>query len=126
MFISIDASFGIHGDGKSHSGYAAMIDGGSVEAKSKKQSIVTKHSTEAEMVALSDMLSLAIGESVFKIIRYFFIKDRTDSGEVKLMYMKQLIADIWTTIFNVRGFDRCEPTWYWLLGQHNANGEGFE
>jgi hypothetical protein len=134
MFVSIDASFGIHADGKSHSGYAAMIAGGSVEAKSKKQSIVTKHSTEAEMVALSDMSSLAIWWREFVIyqgykigaieieqdntsciklaevgrsqnpfskhinIRYFFIKDRIENGEVKLKYVytEQLIADILT------------------------------
>ena len=58
--ISIDAAFALHWDGKSHSGYVAIIGGGSVEAKSKKQSLVTKSSTEAEMVALSDMSSLAI------------------------------------------------------------------
>lgn len=121
MFVSIDASFGIHG--KSHSGYAAMMAGGSVEAKSKKQSLATKNSTESEMVALSDMSSLAIwwrnlvlhqgynlgaieieqdNTSCIKLaeagrshnpfskhinVRYFFIKDRIDNGEVKLKYV---------------------------------------
>ena len=73
MFVSIDASFGIHADGKSHSGYAAMMAGGSIEAKSKKQSIVTKHSTEAEMVALSDMSSLAIWWREFVIYQGYKI-----------------------------------------------------
>jgi hypothetical protein len=45
LYVSIDAAFGLHPDGKSHSGYVAMIAGGSVEAKSKKQSLVTKSST---------------------------------------------------------------------------------
>ena len=58
--ISNDAAFALHWNGKSYSGYVAMIGGGSVEAKSKKQSLVTKSSTEAAMVALSDMPSLAI------------------------------------------------------------------
>jgi hypothetical protein len=60
LSASIDASFGTHVDGKSHSGYVGLLAGGSVEAKSKKQSLTTKSSTEAELVALSDMLSLAI------------------------------------------------------------------
>jgi hypothetical protein len=71
--VSIDASFGIHMDGKSHSGYAAMIAGGCVEAKSKKQSLVTKNSTESEMVALSDMASLAIGWREFMLAQGYSI-----------------------------------------------------
>lgn len=43
--LSIDASFGIPVDSKSHSGYVASIAGGCVEAKSRKQSLVTKNST---------------------------------------------------------------------------------
>jgi hypothetical protein len=111
-----------------------MIAGGSVEAKSKKQSLVTKNSTEAEIVALSDMSSLAIWWREFMLgqgydlgainieqdntsciklaeagksqnpfsrhinIRYFFIKDRLEQGELKLQYVKteDLIADILT------------------------------
>lgn len=53
----IDASYGAHdSDGKSHSG--AMIGIGealSIQVKSSKQKIVTKSSTEAELVAVTDM-----------------------------------------------------------------------
>lgn len=52
----IDASFAQHGDGKSHTGLAVMIGQACVMAKSSKQKIVTKDSTEAELVGLSDML----------------------------------------------------------------------
>ena len=131
---SIDASFGIHSDGKSHSGYVAMMAGASVESKSKKQSLNTKSSTESEMVALSDMSSLAIwwrdfilcqeydigaieieqdntscirlaeaGRSFNPLsrhihLRYFFIKDRIEKGEIKLTYVKteDMISDILT------------------------------
>jgi hypothetical protein len=134
LHTSVDASFGIHSDGKSHSGYVGVIAGGSVEAKSKKQGLVTKSSTESELVALSDMTSLAIwwrefmmcqgyniGEmeveqdntSCIKLaengrsfnpmsrhinIRFFFIKDRMDAGEIKLKYVQtdELVADILT------------------------------
>jgi hypothetical protein len=58
--VSIDAAFGVHRDGKSQSGYVAMMSGASMESKSKKQSLVAKNSTEAELIALSDMVSLAI------------------------------------------------------------------
>ena len=53
--VFIDASYGVHADGKSHTGSCVVIgDVGAVHCKSSKQSIVTKSSTEAELVALSD------------------------------------------------------------------------
>lgn len=56
--VYIDASFGVHGDGKSHTGSCIVIgDTGAVHCKSCKQQIVTKSSTEAELVALSDSVS---------------------------------------------------------------------
>tara|TARA_B100002003_G_C14152859_1_gene554651 strand:- start:307 stop:5016 length:4710 start_codon:yes stop_codon:yes gene_type:complete len=50
----VDASFGCHSDGKSRSGIAVMLCGGMIYTSSSKQKIVTKSSTEAELVALSD------------------------------------------------------------------------
>ena len=53
--VYIDAAYGVHVDGKSHTGSCVVIgDVGSVHCKSSKQGIVTKSSTEAELVALSD------------------------------------------------------------------------
>ena len=53
--VFIDAACGVHADGKSHTGSCIVIgDVGAVHCKSSKQSIVTKLSTEAELVALSD------------------------------------------------------------------------
>ena len=51
----VDAAYGVHADGKSYTGSCIVIgDVGSVHCKSSKQSIVTKSSTEAELVALFD------------------------------------------------------------------------
>jgi hypothetical protein len=51
----IDAAYGLHKDGKSVTGCLTVIgESGPVHAKSVKQKIVTKSSTEAEMVATSD------------------------------------------------------------------------
>jgi hypothetical protein len=61
IYGSIDASYGTHLDGKSHSGLTLSVGRGTVLSMSKKQSIVTKSSTEAEIVAVSDMLSPVIG-----------------------------------------------------------------
>ena len=55
----IDAAYGVHEDsGKSHSGCVIVVgERGPVFAQSTKQRIVTKSSTEAELVALSDSAS---------------------------------------------------------------------
>ena len=59
----IDAAYGVHQDsGKSHTGcvVVALGDAGPIFSKSTKQKIVTKSSTEADFVGLSDTASQAI------------------------------------------------------------------
>jgi hypothetical protein len=58
----IDASYGVHkSSGKSHTGCAIVLgDAGVLSARSSKQKIVTKSSTEAELVGLSDSAAHAI------------------------------------------------------------------
>eukprot|EP01033_Poteriospumella_lacustris_P009627 gene9628-6889_t len=57
----IDVAYGVHTDsGRSHTGCVVTIGSGPVFAKSAKQKIVTKSSTEAELVGLSDTASQAI------------------------------------------------------------------
>jgi hypothetical protein len=51
----VDAAYAPHGDGKSHSGLYLTLGEGAFLVKSTKQQIVTKSSTEAELVAASDM-----------------------------------------------------------------------
>jgi hypothetical protein len=50
----VDASFGVHEDGKSHTGSVILFGGGPIYVNSRKQKIVTKSSWEAEVVAASD------------------------------------------------------------------------
>jgi histone deacetylase 1/2 len=130
----IDASYGVHQDAKSHSGMHLSLGLGAFFVKSSKQKIVTKSSTEAELVALSDMCSTVIWSREFLIaqgydmppaivyqdnqstmaliergdshsertrhikIRYFWVKDRVDSGDLEIIYQPtdDMIADILT------------------------------
>jgi hypothetical protein len=56
IHVYADASFGTHIDGKSHTGVIATVgmNGGAAYTSSTKQKLVTKSSTEAELVAAND------------------------------------------------------------------------
>jgi hypothetical protein len=56
----IDASYGVHADCRSHSGMIVTMGGAPIDAKSVKQTINTKSSAEAELMALSDQCSRVI------------------------------------------------------------------
>jgi hypothetical protein len=130
----IDSSFGVHPDGKGHTGTVIIVNKGAVYCKSGKQKLVAKSSTEAELVGLSDMLSQVLwtrnfleaqgydmepvqvfqdnkstimlaekgrstsGRTRHVSIRYFFVKDRIESKEIKLNYVPTdaMMADFFT------------------------------
>jgi hypothetical protein len=56
----VDASYAVHGDYKSHTGGYISLGRGPIWVKSTKQKLTTKSSTEAELVAISDVLSQII------------------------------------------------------------------
>ena len=123
--LFVDASYGVHHDGKSHTGSCIVIgDLGAVHCRSSKQLIVTKSSTEAELVGLSDSANQGIfirnfllaqgyqmgpvtilqdnqscmaliergrlgAERTWHIqIRYFWVKERVDTGEARIEYLR--------------------------------------
>jgi len=132
----IDASFGVHADGKSHSGVYVSIgqNGGPIFVKSNKQKLVSRSSTEAELIALADgvpellwmreiftFLGYKIptsivyqdnqstiflaekgkcnhGKSRFFPVKYFFVKQHVEAGDIKLVYLptEEMIADFLT------------------------------
>jgi hypothetical protein len=130
----VDASYGVHMDGKSHTGGTDTLGKGSYSSTSTKQQIVTKSSSEAELVGISDRLSPLIANLYFLkaqgfevgpiqiaqdnrstivmankgrpigkrtrhiAIRHFFVKDRIDMNEVKLVNVKteDMVADYFT------------------------------
>lgn len=130
----IDASYAPHPDAKSHAGAFITLGTGPIYVRSAKTKLVLKSSTEAELVALSDMAgelvwtrSFLIGQGL-KIgpvlafqdnkstiilaergknhsprtkhiaVRYFFIKDRIEQGDIALEYLPtaKMIADLLT------------------------------
>jgi hypothetical protein len=58
---SADASYASHPDGRGHTGFACTIGGSTVYARSVKQRLVSKSSSEAELLALN----LAVDETLY-------------------------------------------------------------
>ena len=122
--IFVDAAYGVHSDGRSASGSVISLgEAGPIHVKSCKQKIVTKSSTEAELVATSDscntpfqvrrfliaqghecgpvilyqdnlscMHLLAKGKASSErsrhiAIRYFWLKERVDEGEIRIEHL---------------------------------------
>jgi histone deacetylase 1/2 len=50
----VDASYGVHNDAKSQSGLVIKLGEGTIFVRASKQKLVSKSSTEAELIALSD------------------------------------------------------------------------
>jgi hypothetical protein len=130
----VDASYAVHVDGKGRTGNVVTLGTGAFKIMSTKHNIVTKSSTEAEIVGVSDGMGSNLGfmylmeEQGYDVkplilyqdntsaitlmekgrstsqrtkhiaTRYFFIKDRINSGEIKLVHMgtKDMIADFYT------------------------------
>ena len=134
IYAYVDASFAVHSDMKSHTGSLISLGKGAIHAKSNKQRLMTKSSTESELVGLSDTIPVVIwlrnllleqgynvnpaimyqdnmstitmakkGKSTNERtrhinIRYFFAKDKIESGELKIEYLQteDMIADLLT------------------------------
>jgi hypothetical protein len=130
----VDASYGVHDDAKSQTGLSISLGEGPFFAKCSKQKVVSKSSTEAELIGLSDSVSQVIWSREFlkaqgydvppaKVfqdnkstiilankgrstsdrtrhinIRYFWVKDRIDTGDVVLEHLPtdDMVSDILT------------------------------
>ena len=161
LFAYIDAAYGQHPDGKSHTGVCMLLGKGAFYVQSSKQRIVSKSSTEAEIVAVSDGLSEVIWARNFLVdqgvplgpavvyqdnmstmdlmekgrstssrtkhisIRYFFVKDRVESGEVVIRYAptEQMVADMLTKPLQGELFRKLRMALLNLRERQSAAGE---
>jgi hypothetical protein len=61
----VDVAFGVHDDGKSHTGEVKRLGEATVSAKSTKQKMVAKDSTEAELIGLTDKVDSVLKTDEF-------------------------------------------------------------
>ena len=135
LFTWVDASYAIHPDMRGHTEGLMSYGTGVVHAKSSKQKLNVKSSTECEIVGVSEYTPFNIwlmmfmeaqgytlknnilfqdnqssirmekngrnsctGNSRHVHIRYFFVKDRVDKGEITIKYCPThlMLADFFT------------------------------
>jgi hypothetical protein len=73
--LYVDASYGVHHDGKSHTGACVVMgDTGAVHCTSTKQDIVVKSSTEGELVAVSNAANQGLNSRQFLIAQGYKMK----------------------------------------------------
>ena len=61
----VDESYAVHGDCKSHTGGTLSLGGGSIVSTSTKQKLMTKRSTEYELVGVDDISPQIIWKNYF-------------------------------------------------------------
>jgi hypothetical protein len=71
----IDASFAVHPDMRSHTGGTSSLSKSSVYSTSRKQQIITKSSTEAELVGVDDGMPLVLWTHNFLMAQGYKVTD---------------------------------------------------
>ena len=131
----VDASYAVHPDMKSHTGGTMSLGKGAIYSTSTRQKLVTKSSTEGELVGVADVMPQILWTRYFLEaqgygvkdsivyqdnqsamllekngrgssskrtrhinIRYFFVQDRVNNGEVQIEYCPtgEMLADYFT------------------------------
>ena len=72
---SLDASFAVHPDMKSHTGATMTMGKGTVQSMSTKQKVNTRSSTEAELVSVNDIISKVLWTRQFLEAQSYGIMD---------------------------------------------------
>ena len=85
---SIDASFAVHMDMKSHTGYCLTMGQGSTISGSNTQSITTRSSTQAELVGIDDDIGFVEWTSLFC---KFQVKDYPEEHPLKKLSTKNMV-----------------------------------
>ena len=149
LLWSIDASFGVHHDFKSHTGGALTLGRGCPISGSGKQKLNTSSSTHAELVGVDDFMPKVLWSKLFMEaqgyeiknnvvfqdnksaillekngqkssgkrsralnIRYFFITDQIEKGNVRVEYCStdRMVSDFMTKPLTGRAFQTHKKT----------------
>jgi hypothetical protein len=104
----IDASFAVHRDMRSHTGGTMSLGKGSVYSTSVRQKLVTKSSTEAELVGVDDVMPMVLWTRQFMEGQGYTIEDnivyQDNKSAILLEKNGQLSSGKRTRHLNIRYF----------------------
>ncbi|CAJ1954072.1 unnamed protein product [Cylindrotheca closterium] len=92
----IDASFAVHPDFKSHTGGTLSFGGGAAQVMSNKQKLNSRSSTEAELIAVDNVVTMILWTKLFMGWQGYPI-------EKNILYQDKT-SPFWQTIANTFGY----------------------
>ena len=108
MYTFVDASFAVHKDMKSHTSGVIAFGHGGIACKSTKQKLVTKSSTEAELVETSEYLPSTIWVQYFLQAQGFphhtSYFEQDNQSAIWLEWNGRASASQWSCHINIRYF----------------------
>ena len=106
MYTFVDASYTVHDDMKSHTGGVITFGRGGIACKSTKQKVVTKSSTEAELVGASEYLPSTIWVQYFLQAQGFPHRtsyfEQDNQSDIHLKRNGRASASQWSRHINIR------------------------
>ena len=108
MYTFVDASYAVHEDMKSHTGGVITFGRGGIACKSAKQKLVTKSSTEGELVGASEYLPSTIWVQYFLQAQGFpnhtSYFEQDNQSDIHLEWNKRASASHRSCHINIRYF----------------------
>jgi hypothetical protein len=107
MLWSVDASFAVHNDYRSHTGATLTLGKGALISSSMKQKLNTKSSTEAELVGVDDSLNMVMWSKLFM---EYQMKDHKEGERTKLLGKTTIIQQDNTSAIKMERFGKRSST----------------
>ena len=104
---SVDASFAVHKDVRSHTGGCLSLGTGSLISMSMKQKLNTKSSTESELVGCDDCMNFMVW---VKLFLEWQMKDHHDNEKTKLIGKRTILLQDNTSAIQLKPFGKRSST----------------
>jgi hypothetical protein len=98
----VDASFAVHPDFKSHTGAVMMLGKGAMQSIARKQKMNVQSSTEGELVAVDDAVTMILWTILFLEAQGYDVEKNVDIKTIRLQFCwKQMVRRVQGNALNI-------------------------